>query len=360
MPEVNQKKIAQRLNLTPAAVCKALKGDADISRATVLAVRAAVRTMGYRRNRIASSLVCGRTHLIGVLLSSFFNNFQGQLLDGMEREARSRGFKILPSQTARDRNTDDFDLDELLQYKVEGLIVMPRYARAWQNTCYPRLLQQGVKIVLVNQKAPLPGICSVNSDDARGAREAVRCLIRRGHRRIMFLRPPYSVTSADLREQGFREALRAAGIPVREEWIVRAIAPPITDEMIAFIRKAALTAAFCFNDGCAVRLVLRLQKLGRRIPDDFSIVGYGDDILHSEFQHLPLTTVSQSPTQMGEESARRIIAMIESGETSADFIAPTRLIERASAGSAPADLGPEPRADESKAGKQVAAHAGKD
>ena len=102
---------------------------------------------------------------------------------------------------------------------------------------------------MVNQKAPLPGICSVYSDDARGAREAVRCLIRRGHRRIMFLRPPYSVTSADLREQGFREALRAAGIPVREEWIVRAIAPPITDEMIAFIRKAALTAAFVSMTG---------------------------------------------------------------------------------------------------------------
>lgn len=331
MGAVSQTTIAKQLGLTQVAVSKALKGHRDIAPGTIARVRATAQALGYRTNRIASSLANGRTHLIGVLLPSFFDNFLGQLLNGLESEARARGFKILASQWDGSFDTDDHDVNALLQYQIDGLIVFPRLTVPWPRSIYARLLKGDEKIVFVNQAVPLPGAVGLMSDNFSGSRQATAHLIRRGHRHILFACPwPW------MSDQGYKTALRDAGLPVRRAYIVRSsLSETSAAAMAALQRHPEVTAVFCLNDTLAVELMDRLTHAGRRVPEDLSVVGYGDDFRHPELQRLPLTTVNQSPTEMGAEAVRRLIALIAGREKPGNHLVSCRLIERDSVANGP-------------------------
>ncbi|MDD5704617.1 MAG: LacI family DNA-binding transcriptional regulator [Kiritimatiellae bacterium] len=134
---VSQKMIAERLGITHVAVSKALRGHRDIGRDTIARVRATAEAMGYRPNRIARSLAQGRTNLIGTLLPTFHDNLHATLLTTMETRARQQGYMILPCQWNGDFETDDHDLAELMQYRVEGIAVVPRFSLPWPQVDGP-------------------------------------------------------------------------------------------------------------------------------------------------------------------------------------------------------------------------------
>ncbi|MDD5704619.1 MAG: LacI family DNA-binding transcriptional regulator [Kiritimatiellae bacterium] len=330
---VSQKMIAERLGITHVAVSKALRGHRDIGRDTIARVRATAEAMGYRPNRIARSLAQGRTNLIGALLPTFHDNLYATLLTAMETRARRQGYMILPCQWNEDFETDDHDLAELMQYRVEGIAVVPRFSLPWPQTVYARLLTQHTKLLFVAPTAvPLPGAVNVLSDIRAGACMATDYLIRRGHRRILFVNP-WPAFSAD----GYTAALRQAGLPVREEYIVQREHDAVLGSAEEALKAhPEVTAVFCINDHMALKLIESLTRAGRSVPGDLSVVGFGDVFGHRDMLRLPLTTVSQSPTDQGVAAIERLIAMIEGREPREDCLIPCRLVEGATVADGPA------------------------
>jgi len=143
-------------------------------------------------------------------------------------------------------------------------------------------------------------------------RLATSHLISLGHRHIAHLSGPRLV-HARRRHRGYLAAMRQAGLPALEGWVVEAgfVEKDGYDATIRLLSKSPeVTALFAVNDPTAIGAMKAAWDLGRRTPEDLAIVGAGD-IAHGDMLRVPLTTISWSREELGREAARLILDQIE-------------------------------------------------
>lgn len=171
------------------------------------------------------------------------------------------------------------------------------------------LVASRIPTVFVANRNPHPSVGFIDCDSYAGASEQMQYLLRLGHRRIGYLS---SQLEGFVDHQGrlaaYQDAMKAAGIEVREGWVVH-YNPGQTEqagynqarELLAADPK--ITAIFACNDLMAYGAICACVELGRRVPEDVSVVGY-DDNSTSRFYNPPLTTVRQPLRDMGYEAAK--------------------------------------------------------
>jgi LacI family transcriptional regulator len=145
---------------------------------------------------------------------------------------------------------------------------------------------------------------------------ATEHLIALGHRRIALLGGRPDLESAKLREQGFRRAMAAAGVPVDEGLILVGgyVAQVSADAARALLdRPDRPTAVFAANDVSAIATIAVARELGLRVPQDLSVVGF-DNIPESALCTPRLTTVNQPIQVMGERAVKTLIQLIRNEE----------------------------------------------
>ena len=154
----------------------------------------------------------------------------------------------------------------------------------------------GIPVVAVDPHTGPVDVPTVDSDNLAGAVLATSYLIELGHRRIALLGGRPDLESARLREQGFRQAMAGAGLPVDESLVVVGGYRPETTEGPArdlLGRDDRPTAVFATNDLSAIRTMEVAAELGLSVPDDLSVIGF-DNVPESALTDPPLTTVDQS------------------------------------------------------------------
>src|SRR3712207_4759442 len=173
----------------------------------------------------------------------------------------------------------------------------------------------------------------VTADNLQGARLGVEHLLALGHTRIGMITGRSDLVSAQQREQGFREAIAAAGLTV-DETLVRSggidpeLARDAARELLSL--SAPPTAIFAANDLSALVTLQVAAELGLEVPRQLSVVGF-DDIPESAVADPPLTTVQQPIRRMGQEATAMLLALI-SGQEVAEMhrTLTTSLVPRAS------------------------------
>lgn len=191
----------------------------------------------------------------------------------------------------------------------------------------------GIPVVAVDPHRGRSGLTTVDSDSKRGAILAIEYLIRLGHRRIGFLGGRPDLESALLREEGYRAALAAAGIPV-DPALMRVggyrseTADQPAHELLTLSQRP--TAIFAANDLSAIRTMEVARSLGISIPNELSVIGF-DNVPESAMTTPPLTTVNQPIQQMGAEAVGLLIAMMDGTSSGGMHVTlPTELVVRSS------------------------------
>jgi LacI family transcriptional regulator len=175
-------------------------------------------------------------------------------------------------------------------------------------------------------------------DNRRGAYLATEHLLSRGHRRIAFFGGHADSSSCRDRRAGYVEALTAAGIDVRPQWLIECA--PTRLEAAAktrtlFMRQRAPTAAVGYNDAVALGLLLGLSQRGLRPGHDFAVTGF-DDIPEAAVSVPPLTTLAADPRARGRQAAGLALARAQNtADARGHTIAKVRLVVRASSAAAP-------------------------
>jgi LacI family repressor for deo operon, udp, cdd, tsx, nupC, and nupG len=183
---------------------------------------------------------------------------------------------------------------------------------------------------------------SVHIDNMAAARQATDYLISMGHRRIGFIGSTSEHYYANERDQAYRAAIQAAGLPIIEDLIAHC------DVSIEESRKCTRrllhlperpTAIFCGGgDDMAIGAIHEIKSAGLKVPQDLSVIGF-DDIRYAGVCDPPLTTIAQPAEEIGEKCMYRLCAMIEGGEVDqSPWILPHKLIIRNSV--APLSDGP--------------------
>jgi DNA-binding LacI/PurR family transcriptional regulator len=297
--------VARVAGVSHQTVSRVLNDHPNVSPATRAEVLAAIRSLGYRPNAAARTLVTGRTHVLGVI--SFDTTLYGpaSMLYGIERAAHPGYSVAIASLPALDRHSMEEAVDRFLGQGVEGIIVI-----APQTSAVAALSAIAADMPLLavgcGTRAALP---SVAIDNAVGAARATSYLLELGHPTVHHLAGPDSWLDARERVEGWLRALRSAGAPepamLRGDWSARS-GYEIGHRLAAM---PEVTAVFCANDHMALGLLRALAEHSRRVPAEVSVVGF-DDIPEAGFLMPPLTTVRQDFGELGTRAVRMLIDQI--------------------------------------------------
>jgi LacI family transcriptional regulator len=198
-----------------------------------------------------------------------------------------------------------------------------------------------IPVVAIDPHAGRGGPATVDSDNRGGAKLATEYLIGLGHRRIAHIRGRVDLESTRQREQGYRSALKAAGIPF-DPGIVSAGEYRMQEGASAarelLTGENRPTAIFAANDLSAIGALATARELGFRVPEDLSVMGY-DDIPDAAAADPPLSTVAQPLATMGATALRVLIKLLSGAEGQRHLKLKTKLIVRDTTGPAPASNG---------------------
>ncbi len=304
--------IAKELNLTAATVSRALNDHPKISAHTKESVLQAAKRMHYKKNRIASSLRSGKSHMIGVIIPSTQMNFFGSVVHGIESIANTRGINVLIVQSNEHYLQEVQGMEALQAARVDGILVS--IAKETVDFSHFRDAEKrGIPLVFFDRSHDNLGIPSVVVDDYKGAFLATENLIRQGYRRIAHIAGPQHVKVCHDRLMGYMAALQANHLPFEPSLV---FAGDITLEAG---RQAAgyfmslphpPDAAFAVEDFSALGLLKGIKEMGLAIPGEFGIVGFANEGF-GEHTSPSLSSIDQQTVLMGKEAASLLLQLID-------------------------------------------------
>jgi DNA-binding LacI/PurR family transcriptional regulator len=280
--------VARLAGVSQKTVSRVLNGEPYVKEEVRLRVQAAMRELGYRRNNAARALNSGRTQRIGVVCLGTALFGPSTQLVAIERALRSTGYSVSIVNTL-EGDTVAGAVDHLLEQGVDGIILSEPIDEGNDQP-----IELDIPVLSFGR---FPGLTArpilyTGGDGVRAGRTATEHLLDLGHRTVWHIAGPQRWWAARDRQEGWRQALAAAGVPeppvLEGDWLP-ASGYAAGRELAA---NDDVTAIFVANDDMAIGLLRALAEAGRSVPGDVSVVGF-DDIPSAAFQTPPLTTVPQ-------------------------------------------------------------------
>jgi LacI family transcriptional regulator len=316
-------------------VSRVINGREGVDAETQRRVEEAIEALDYVPNRIARGLVSQRTATIGLIVPDVVNPFFSPVVRGAETAARKAGYRLLLCNSEGDLRLEREYIEDLVSHRVDGLLLAPASDHS-RHSVFP-LLRRNFPVVLVDRALPDLDCDLVVSDSASGARRLVEHLLAVGHRDIAHLTDAEDTSTGRERLRGYREALAAAGIPYREELVVRTTVDQIggyraTQQILMLDRLP--TAIFTVNNMTVVGAMQALRERGLSVPDDMGLVCF-DDVEHLAVLSPFLTVIDQPAETFGSLGAQLLLERIsgKAGMRSRRIVLQTDLIVRQSCGS---------------------------
>lgn len=321
MDRVTLNDVARRASVSLATVSRALNQPRLVRDSTVQRVRKAATELNFRPNLVGRNLRAQTTKTVGVVLPTLANTVFGECFQGIERAARTRNFSVMLTTTEYRVDDEHLATEALLRHRVDGLILT--VANATRSAALDKLDREQVPYVLVYNQLSRPRRPTVSVDNRLAAREAVECLIASGHRAVRMLTGRFDESDrAQLRYAGYRDAMQRNGLvpsPPIEVPLHTAVA---ADALAGCLRgRDRVTALFCSNDLLAISVVSDLRRLGSRVPEDVSVVGF-DGVQLGAFLHPALTTIVQPNQKIGETALLKLLARLDGAEPPGSVVLP--------------------------------------
>ena len=300
--------VAQVSGFSVNTVSRALRGKDDISESTASLIKKTAEELGYINNAPASSLRLGHTNTIAVILGDISNPHFSIMMKEIENRARLDGYSSFLINTNEDLNKEAEAIRTALNRNVDGIIICPSQQDD-SNIRY--LINMRIPFVQIGRYFNLPGASWIVCNDELGGYQAVRHLIEKGHRDILFLSGPPYVSSSRERQAGYCRALKEAKIKYRPALVKETSLTGCSETINDILReKLKFSAIFAFSDMLAWDAWACFQKAGYRIPRDFSLVGF--DYIQSRFS-IPfrLATISSYKARISTTAVECLLCIIK-------------------------------------------------
>jgi len=316
---VTLKDIANHTGLSIMTVSRVVRGRPDVSAASRRKVLTAVQRLGYIPNPAARQLVSrvaapGQDRIIGTIFSrevvTSHSYFAG-IIQGIAEEARRWDCHLLFGYGLGD-SLESLEYPKMIRDMMTRWIILvgkvsPRFVR--------QLRANGFSLVLADMRPPLRDVDAVVCDDAGGAYEATRHLVKLGHERVALIRGPARHPFFEALASGYRRALSEAGVCPPADFVLETSLSLQGgyDAAEALLKLPVRPTAIFTNDDLAIGALRAIHQRGLRVPDDIALVGF-DDIEYAAHTTPPLTTVAVPKEEMGRLAVRQAIAQMEQGD----------------------------------------------
>lgn len=331
---VTIKDVAKLAKVAPSTVSRVIANNPRISEKTKKKVREAMDELGYHPNFIARSLASQSTQAIGLVMPSstdvvFQNPFFPTVLRGLSEGAHEKHYALYMTTGKTDNEILDGVTQMVQGGRVDGVVLL--YSKI-EDKVLMYLQERGIPFVVIGKPFKhVEEITHVDNDNFRATKEVTEYLIQLGHDHIAFVGGNLNLVVTVERLLGYEKALREAGIPLNDDYIVheeflREGGQEAVRELISL--KVPPTALVVADDLMALGVLNTLDELGIKVPEDISIISF-NNVLVSEMSRPPLTSVDINIFDLGFEAARSLIQKIENPkEPIKRIIIPHQIVKR--------------------------------
>ena len=320
--------VAKKANVSLGTVSNVLNRPSQVSEATRQKVRDAIDMLGFIPNSGVKNGV-KEQKIIGLILPLSNNPFYEELAQGIEDGVAKSGMRVLIGYSREDEAIEMHLLTAMVDAGFKGIILTPVGAR---NQVFEKFIEDNVKVGFISQTDDHVEQCSVSIDQVRGGYIGLEYLAGLGHKSVLWVAGPDHHHQSNQRYLGITQAASKYGIQLSSM-----SAPSldfITGEHMApqIISRGPLPdAIFAGNDALALGIMNYFHKVGIEVPGQISVLGY-DNVTYAESALVPLTTVSQTPYQLGFTMGSQMIAEIEAppSHVHQHVIFQPHIVERAS------------------------------
>jgi LacI family transcriptional regulator len=311
-------------------VSRVVNGEPGVSPELESRVRRAIEQLNYRRDANAATLrrLGRKTQTIGLVLEDVSNPFSSELHRAVEDAARERGVLVFAGSCDEDPDRERDLIGTFRERRVDGIIVVPA---SHDHTYLYEERRAGTALVFVDRAASHLDADSVVSDNLGGAAQAVSHLLEHGHRRIGFLGDLLSISTAQERLRGYREALASAGVRVDEDLIRTELRDPdaaarAIEQMLTLPQPP--TAFFTGQNLLTIGGVHALRQARRE--REVALIGF-DDIPLADMLDPAISVVAQDPQAIGRVAADQLFRRLDGDAADAVHqVIPVTLIARGS------------------------------
>jgi LacI family transcriptional regulator len=250
--------------------------------------------------------------MIGVIIPSAEINFFGSVVHGIESVANANGYNILIYQSNESYEHEVMGMETLLAARVDGILV----SIAKETVDYSHftdVAKRGIPIVFFDRGNDNMGIPSVVIDDYKGAFLATERLIKEGYRRVAHISGPQHVKVFYDRLKGYMAALQVNNLQFDPTLVFQGnisieSGKKAADYFLSLSERP--DAVFAVEDFCALGLMKSIKEHGLKIPDEFGIIGFANE-LFSEHTTPSLSTIDQQTVLMGKEAFKLLLQVVE-------------------------------------------------
>ncbi len=308
---VRLKDIARDLNVSVMTVSKVVRGCADVGADTRSRVLARIKELNYQPNWVARSLAARRTFMIGLIVPDLMHSFFAEIAKGVSATIRPLGYDVVICNSEENGDLESSEVDRLMGRQVDGLLLASAQPPS-SLAVFERIEARGIPYVLIDRRFADAHAPYVGADDEAIGRMATEHLISRGCRRIAHIAGP-ALTTGLGRLKGYEDALAAAGLSVPVGYVAHA-----TDDDTGYQATRRLLqmdpcpdAIFGYNDPTAAGAMKAILEAGIRIPEEIKVMGVGN-VHYSDLLRVPLSTIDQSSTSIGQQAAEMLVKAIGS------------------------------------------------
>jgi LacI family transcriptional regulator len=320
----NIKEVAKRAGVSVGTVSNVLNSLPTVSKDNIGKVREAIKELDFRPNRIAASLSSRKTSNIGLVVPDIASPYYADLIKGISDALEASGYNIFLCGSNDNLEKENKIINDLLSLWIDGIIIVPVYERSSDID-----LINNIKIptVLVNRE-----IQGLNRDlcvfnNFKGAFDATKYLIDNNHKKIITLAGPQHSRSFEDRLLGWKEAIQEYGLYRNEHIFISdySVESGYKSMEKALSQIKEIDAVFASSDLIALGAMNAIKEKHLSIPEDISIIGFGDIYL-SKYLEPALTTIKRPFYNIGKTAVSMLMEKISGNHLGFESENPGKII----------------------------------
>ena len=306
------KDIANVLNISPAAVSKALHDDSRISAKTKEAVRRVAKELNYQPNHLASALRKGKSNLVGVIVPRTNSNFFSSVVEQMEEVLNKAGYNIIITQSNESFEKECKNIDTLLFTQVDGIIASMANETI-DLSYYEKIKSKGIPLILFDRGENDLNVDYVGINDYDSSHMIVEHLISKGCKRIAHIGGFRRTRIFNNRIRGYIDAIKKNNLPLDDNLLIESDLT-LKDGRLKMLELLQLKnrpdAIYVASDYAALGALQVLKEQNIKVPNDIRLVGFGNEPFTSLVTPA-ITSVEQHSSEIGKLAAQTFLTRIK-------------------------------------------------
>ncbi|MGJ8731847.1 LacI family DNA-binding transcriptional regulator [Cellulophaga fucicola] len=302
------KDIAGKLNISTAAVSKALRNDSRISTKTKEAVKKVAKDLDYQPNNLASALRSGKSFLVGVMVPSTNSYYFSSVLQNIEEVLNSKGYNVIVTQSNESYTKECNNIDTLLFTQVDGIIASMANETV-DLDYFEKIKSKGIPLILFDRGENNLNVDYIGINDYDSSHMIVEHLAQQGRKNIAHIGGFKHTRIFNNRIRGYVDALKKHNLTLVDDYVSESnltIEDGRTQMKHLLSLKTPPDAVYAASDYAALGALQVLKEHHIKVPTTIALVGFGNEPFTTMVTPT-ITTIDQHSAEIGKLAAQTFL-----------------------------------------------------